>query len=123
MTIKTATGVKRFQDDKNYGVWFDHLFESVKTRDSCHPELATEALMKVPVTDCNDEVNNEDQDLAKDHPSTQPFVPVKTTPKKRKQKDDNTEIVTEVVNLLKMAVENDASKEVLVFLKEVWFLI
>ena len=48
MTIKTATGVKRFQDDKNYGVWFDHLFESVKTRDSCHPDLATEALMKGP---------------------------------------------------------------------------
>ena len=123
MTIKTATGVKRFQDDKNYGVWFDHLFESVKTHDSCHPDLATEPLMNMPVTNCNNEVNNEDHDLAKDHPSTQLFVPVKTAPKKRKQKDDNTEIVTEVVNLLKMAVENDASKEVLVFLKEVWFLI
>ena len=35
LKIKTATGVKRFQDDKNYGVWFDRLFELVKTRDSC----------------------------------------------------------------------------------------
>ena len=75
--------------------------------------------MNVPVTDCNDDVDNEDQDLAKDHPSTQLFVPVKTAPKKRKRKGDNTaEILTEAVNLLKTAVENDASKEMLAFLKE-----
>ncbi|CAH3171143.1 unnamed protein product [Porites lobata] len=118
LTIKTATGVKRFQDDKNYGVWFDRLFELVKTRDSCRPDLATEPLMNVPVTDCNDNVDNEDQDLAKDHTSTQLFVPVKTAPKKRKRKGDNTEILTEAVNLLKTAVESDASKEMLAFLKE-----
>ena len=117
LTIKTAAGVKRFQDD-NYGVWFDRLFELVKTRDSCHPDLATEPLMNVPVTDCNDDVDSENQDLDKDHPSTQPFVPVKTAPKKRKRKGDNTEIPTEAVNLLKTAVENGASKDVLVFLKE-----
>ena len=74
--------------------------------------------MNMPVTDCNDDVDNEDQDLAKDHPSTQLFVPVKTAPKKRKRKGDNTEILTEAVNLLKTAVENDASKEMLVFLQE-----
>ena len=74
--------------------------------------------MNVPVTDCNDDVDNEDQDLAKDHPSTQLFVPVKTASKKRKRKGDNTEILTEAVNLLKTAVENDASKEMLPFLKE-----
>ena len=117
LTIKTAAGVKHFQDD-NYGVWFDRLFELVKTRDSCRPDLATEPLMNVPVTDCNDDVDSENQDLDKDHPSTQPFVPVKTAPKKRKRKGDNTEIPTESVNLLKTAVENGASKDVLVFLKE-----
>ena len=40
--IKTAAGVKRFQDDKKYGVWFDRLFELVKTCDLCRPDLATE---------------------------------------------------------------------------------
>ena len=35
-----------------------------------------------------------------------------------KRKGDNTEILTEAVNLLKTAVENDASKEMLAFLKE-----
>ena len=50
LKIKTATGVKRFQDEKNYGVWFDRLFKLVKTRDSCPPDLATEPLVNVPVT-------------------------------------------------------------------------
>ena len=118
LTIKTATGVKRFLNDKNYGVWFDRLFELVKTRDSCRPDLATEPLMNVPVTDCNDDVDSENQDLDKDHPSTQLFVPGNTAPKKRKRKGDNTEILTEAVNLLKTAVENGASKDMLVFLKE-----
>ena len=118
LTIKTATGVKRFQDDKNYGVWFDRLFELVKTRDSCRPDLATEPLMNVPVTDCKDDVNSENQYLDKDPPSTQLFVPVETAPKKRKRKGDNTEILTEAVNLLKTTVENGASKDMVVFLKE-----
>jgi hypothetical protein len=43
---------------------------------------------------------------------------MKTAPKKRKRKGDNTEILTEAVNLLKTAVENDASKDMLAFLKE-----
>ena len=59
LTIKTAAGVKRFQDDKNYGIWFDRLFELVKTRYSCRPDLATEPLMNVPVTDYNDDVDSE----------------------------------------------------------------
>ena len=117
LTIKTATRVKRFQDDKDYGVWFDRLFELVKTRDSCRPDLATEPSVNVPVTDCNDDVDDEDQDLDRDQPSTQLFVPVKTAPK-RKPKSNNTEILTAAVNLLKTAVENDASKDMIPFLKE-----
>ena len=42
------------QEDKNYGVWFDLLFELFKIRDSFRPDLATEPLVNVPVTDCND---------------------------------------------------------------------
>jgi len=116
--MKTVTGVKRFQDDKDYGVWFDGLVELVKTRDSCRPDLATEPSINVPVTACNDDVDDEDKDLDKDHPCTQLFVPVKTAPKKRKRKGDNTEILTEAVNLLKTAEENDTSKDMLAFPKE-----
>ena len=81
LTIKTATGV-------------------FKTRDSCRPDLAMEPSINVPVTDCNDNIDDKDQDLDKDHPSTQLFVPVKTAPKKRKRKGYNREILTEAVYLL-----------------------
>ena len=42
MTIKTATGIKRLFDEKNYGPWFSNLFSLVKTQDSCQPEQAIE---------------------------------------------------------------------------------
>ena len=42
LTILTATGIKRFQEEKGYGVWFSKLFELVKTRDFCQPQLAIE---------------------------------------------------------------------------------
>lgn len=53
-TVKTATGVNRFQEEKNYAPWFPMLFALVKTRDSCQPERAVEA------TDgSNEDVNEE----------------------------------------------------------------
>ncbi|XP_068682814.1 uncharacterized protein [Montipora foliosa] len=42
LTIKTATGIKRFQEEKNLGEWFNQLYSFVKTRDSCTPEMALE---------------------------------------------------------------------------------
>lgn len=42
MTIKTATGIKRFQDSQGYGKWFPTLFAVAKTRESCQPEQAIE---------------------------------------------------------------------------------
>ena len=42
LTIKTASGIARFVDEKNYGKWFSDLYATVKTRDACRPELAVE---------------------------------------------------------------------------------
>ena len=42
LTMKTATGIKRFQEERGFGKWFDALFALVKSRDSCKPELALE---------------------------------------------------------------------------------
>ena len=41
-TKKTATGIKRLQEDQGLGKWFTALFEVVKTRESCQPDLALE---------------------------------------------------------------------------------
>jgi hypothetical protein len=40
MIIKTATGIKRFQEGKGYGAWFKQLFPLLHSRDSCQPEMA-----------------------------------------------------------------------------------
>ncbi|CAB3997044.1 Hypothetical predicted protein, partial [Paramuricea clavata] len=42
LTIQTATGLKRFVEDKGCGKWFGLLFPLVKSRDSCQPEQAIE---------------------------------------------------------------------------------
>ena len=42
LTQKTATGIKRYQEDRGFGKWFNALFDVVKTRDSCQPEHALE---------------------------------------------------------------------------------
>jgi len=34
LTIKTATTIKRFQDEKGDGRWFDQLHPVIKSRDS-----------------------------------------------------------------------------------------
>eukprot|EP00794_Sanderia_malayensis_P001209 gene1209-585_t len=44
LVMKTASGIKRFQEEINYGPWFNQLFELVKTRDSCQPEQAIEPM-------------------------------------------------------------------------------
>ena len=46
LTIKTASGIRKFQDDKGYGALFNQLFALVHTRDSCQPELAVEPSAK-----------------------------------------------------------------------------
>lgn len=42
LTIRSASSIKRFQNQKVYGQWFDQRFALVKTRDSCQPEQAIE---------------------------------------------------------------------------------
>ena len=42
LTQKTATGIKRYQEDRGFGKWFIALFDVVKTRNSCQPERALE---------------------------------------------------------------------------------
>ena len=38
LTIKTASGIKRFQEEKESGPWFQKLYEVVCTTDNCQPE-------------------------------------------------------------------------------------
>jgi len=40
LTQKTATGIKRYQEDRGFGKVFNALFDVVKTKDSCQQERA-----------------------------------------------------------------------------------
>ena len=42
LTIKTASGIKRFQEEKEFGPWFQKLYEVVRTMDNCQPEQSIE---------------------------------------------------------------------------------
>ena len=38
LTIKTASGIKRFQEEKEFGPWFQKLYKVVCTMGNCQPE-------------------------------------------------------------------------------------
>lgn len=42
LTIKHATGIKTFIEEKCYGAWFNDLFSIIKAQHACRPELAVE---------------------------------------------------------------------------------
>ena len=115
LTIKTATGIKRFLDDKGYGAWFDKLFAIVKTRDSCQPDQALEPSTLEFVQNEGESTSGTDKVLeneSEDKPGKL-FVPVKGH--KRSRKDDP---VCEAIKLMRSVVESDPTKEVINFLKE-----
>ena len=85
-TKKTGiTNIKRFQDEKSYGKWFDQLFALVKTRDSCQPEHAIEPSANAPSSSSAGSsaahANSPDSSSAT---GDEMFVPVKQPRKKRK---------------------------------------
>ena len=40
--IKTKSGIQRFQEEKNYGIWFGKLMPFVSSMHSCQPQQAIE---------------------------------------------------------------------------------
>ena len=107
LTIKTATGVKRFQNEKGFGVWFDHLFALIKTRDSCNPDKGTE-----PSANAQEDVEGSvDSDVQE-----RDFVPIRSKESaKRKKKDDS---LSDVVQLVKSMVERDPMKDLIELMRE-----
>ena len=119
LTRKTATGMKWFQEEKNFGKWFSQLYNFVKTRDSCshsgdsHQTVdATKTGAKAHLEEINVQDNNsssKDGDTA----AKAQFVPVKRG--KRRLKRDP---VVEAIETMKHVIEKDPTKELLEFFKE-----
>lgn len=111
LTLKTATGIKRFQEDRGYGSWFNQLFQLVKCRDSCQPDQAIE-----PSTSSTDGASNQDTSDevgGSSVPKTRKvFVPVKT--KKTRYED----VLTSTNELVKKTLENDKTDKMLQLMKD-----
>eukprot|EP00794_Sanderia_malayensis_P014686 gene14686-16211_t len=136
MTMKTSSGVKRFQEDKNLGAWFNQRFPLVKSRESAQPEKAIEpsaTQSSSPGTE-NTECESGDNlssvetlSLSSGRPAKRPklnasnerpakknlFVPLKENNKK--EKDD---AIVEAVKSFNQVIDTDPSKELINFLRE-----
>lgn len=119
LTIKTGTGIKRFQEDKGYGAWFHKLYDIVKTRDSCQPEQAIEPSAHQFVRNENQGgtlTGTEDNSTENESTDTNQnlFVPTK----RQKRKSSREEPICEAIKLMKTLVEKDPSKELIAFMKD-----
>lgn len=108
LTQKTATGIKRFQEDQGFGKWFTVLYEVVKTRDSCQPSQALEPSSSEKSFDDGDD-NQGGVEL---------FVPVKSTRKRVTAKEKLDATTADVLNMVREAVSNDPTKELINFMRE-----
>ena len=107
LTIKTATGVKRIQDERGYGQWFDQLFALVKSRDSCNPELAEEPSSSRSASSVSTETSPEDE-------GKKLFVPKKRSKEKKKKEDE----LTTVVEVLEDIFQQDTTADLRTFFQE-----
>ena len=113
LTIKTATGIGRFIEQKNYGKWFNDLYAIVKTRDACRPELAVEP-------SCSEQTSTIDENL-EEASSSEPSTSTdkgKLVINKRSRKKKKEDVVNETLSLIKSAIEKDPTKEVLSYLRD-----
>lgn len=101
LTIKTGTGIIRFQEDKSYGTWFQKFYGVVKTRDSCQPDQATEPTATSSTPTVPSEDTSESQESSASQSNV--FVPIKQA-KRRSNPDDPT---CEALQLMKTIAEKD----------------
>ena len=106
MTISTATGIKRIQDDKGFGKWFDLLYPLIVSRDSCQPDQAVEPMVEPVTMTESDNTSGTGESL---------FVPIRGAAKK---KDKTSELLLESMLSLKKVIENDPTKDILTLMRE-----
>ena len=111
MTIKTATGIKRFQENKGYSAWFNQLFPLVQSRDSCQPQLAVEPSSN-STSDNLDDLEEESESEEVTACGVKQFVPT------RKKKVTPKDQIGEAVDLFKAVLQQDTTKEILKYMQD-----
>ena len=131
LTLKTASGIKRFQEDKGYGKWFNQLLPLVQSRASCQPEEAIEPSAftrkrreksqedkssissensspssSIDASTCSPG-NEEEEDTAK-----KMFIPTKM---RRKSKGETAKVIADLVGKLTKTLEEDPTDKLIKF--------
>ena len=129
LTVKTSTGVKRVQDEKQLGSWFNQLFPLVQTRDSCNPDMAVESSSSLQLSDGEavkrgsdnrtptDEQSSDGIDQGDDCDKKQ-FVPVKKGRRKKVKSQNSSSVLSTAVELFEKVVNNDPTAQLMSFFKE-----
>ena len=79
MKVKTSSGLKRSQEDKELGSWFGELLPIISSTDNCQPQQAIEPGRKVPETngeqvnpeESHDDDDDDDDDVCEEEASPQ----------------------------------------------------
>ena len=120
LKIKTSSGIKRFQEEKEYGQWFTKLYGVVKSFENCQPEQSIEP----------GSINNDEPPNSEEYPENcsstsensdgnkgkrKVFVPVHESSRKSKR---TTERLQSSLLKIEEALANDPTKELVEFLRE-----
>ena len=123
LTIRTATGIKRSQEDRGPANWFKPLFEVVQTRDSCQPDQAIEAPSLEQSTSSETSTKSADSDkCSQDHLENNEdsegglFIPIQKR-KKGKPKEKLEAAIMEATELVEDVINKDPMK-LMNFLRE-----
>lgn len=111
LTQKSATGIKRSQEDQGLGKWFTTLFEVAKTRESCQPDLALEPSASSSPSDLSVEISD-------DSVKEKELFVLRKTKRRQLSKKRLDSATTEVLTLVKEAVQNNPTKELISFMEE-----
>ena len=100
MKIKTKSGIQRFQEEENYGIWFGKLMTFVSSMHSCQPQQAIEPsnIEQFEITESTDE---SPQDSSTNDTNTKSkrkglFVPIHETPKRKRKYPISEDLISEI---------------------------
>ena len=121
MKIKAGSGITRFQEDKEYGSWFNKLFDAMKSTANCQPEqsLEPDSQKYVSSSDSKKRGTNSNSSTNSGKQKTKIrklCVPIHETTKKASKKRE--ESLNRALGSIQQSLKNDPTHELLSLLKE-----
>ena len=112
LKIKTGSGIKRFQEEKQYGSWFSSLFAIVQSMDSCQPEQSLEPDFS------SSSRSGETSESTPVNGKRKLFVPVHETHKNKKASKRRDEKLQDSLNKITEILNNDRTNELIDLMKQ-----